>query len=825
MNNTIKSATAIVVATSLVTTSINTTTAEAATYKIKSGKLVSAKTNKVVKGYKLYKNILYKDGKRKTGYALYKNVLYQNGKKKTATTVYKNILYVKGKKSTGYKRHKNILYYNAEKFTGTYGQKYYKKGKVFTGFRTINAQKVYFKSGVRLTGVYKNVFYVSGLPNVGQKVHKDILYKDSQVATGIIYFENKLYVNGKLANGTFELNGKLELFVNGILQNDVTSGTETGNNPNAESGNKPSVENGNNTNTSATEKISTINNTEVYKEVSASNIAQIQAIVDAYNQLSTEDKQKVTYPISEVAPLLTIYKLNESKLSTVNAQNLDEARELLKSYNDLSASNKSLVKLDVKSLEQEITKYLNSLKLTVEDLNKKETFSEVTSTNYEQAKNILEAYAQLSEAEKNQITYPITSLKQLVDVYKLNHSTLPTINASTIEAAKELVALYDALGANQSKVTFDIKALKRAIELYESPSLLTVETLNKNEEIKEVTASNLTKAQEIVNSFNKLSAADKLKVTYPVERLSSLIKVYEINLVTWKEVDEKSLKQTEDAITLYNQIDASDYSKVKINIDELKNAVAAYKFIKTNVSQDLSKYENAVVVVANYNALDSKVRELVKNKINIDTALKTIENTNLNNQITTLKSEISAYNVPNGVNDKSVINAKRTLQKALASSKDIQDAVANEVTLLKQNIATYDYHKYALEIIHPAKIKAIHASSKDAYQKVTVEEITYWARMFNESTYENRKEYLKSGSVSVYPNLGVLSAGALAPQPVIVGASLGIFKGSVSDYIDDKNYLVINLDKLNGTVDGSTIQYYFEETFKYTDSQKLLAKD
>lgn len=62
--------------------------AEAATaYKVKSGKLVVAKSNKVVKGSKVYKN-----------------VLYVNGKKATGTKVFSNKLYVKGKLATGYKK-------------------------------------------------------------------------------------------------------------------------------------------------------------------------------------------------------------------------------------------------------------------------------------------------------------------------------------------------------------------------------------------------------------------------------------------------------------------------------------------------------------------------------------------------------------------------------------------------------------------------------------------------------------------------------------------------------------------------------------------------
>lgn len=591
------------IASTLAVSSLHVTPALAAeSYKVKSGKLVNAKTNKVVKGYKLHKNILYKDGKRTTGNVVYKNVLYSNGKKATGTKLYKKVLYVAGKKPTGYKTYKSVLYYKGTTFTGTRGNKYYKAGKTYTGFRTISAQKVYYKSGVRYTGVYKNNFYLDGLPNAGYTVHKDILYKDTQVATGLLYYGDRLYVNGKLGNGTFDYNGKMTLFINGVLQKDVTTGGDSGTNPGSESpppgtttpeggtntgggtnagGNptsggsiiiigempnsggsttpgggtnsggdtKPGSDTntgggkapGSDTNTGGdttpgdtsnggekvptgdtntedgkkpseggtiTDTVTVINKTEVYKEVSAANIADIQAIVNAYNKLSAADKKKVTYPINDVAQLLTVYKINQSKISTVTAQSLDEARELISLYNDLTAANKQLVQLDIKGLEAAIAQYLESLQTSAEELNSKPTFNEITLSNYEQAATILAAYEQLSKAEQAKVTYPIATLKLLLDVYKLNSTPMPLVDASTISSAKALVALYESLGSYQSKVTFDITALKKAIEQYDNPTLLSIDKINKQTVIYEVTAANIDTAREIINSFGQLSQTD-----------------------------------------------------------------------------------------------------------------------------------------------------------------------------------------------------------------------------------------------------------------------------------------------------------------------------
>lgn len=109
----------IILATTLLTSTLATVNAEAKTvYKIKKGKLVNAKTDKVVKGFKTYKGKLYRDGK------LFKGV-------------YKDKFYSKGKKSSG--TFKGIKYQKGTAFTGkSVDGKYYKDGKLVENKEPVN---------------------------------------------------------------------------------------------------------------------------------------------------------------------------------------------------------------------------------------------------------------------------------------------------------------------------------------------------------------------------------------------------------------------------------------------------------------------------------------------------------------------------------------------------------------------------------------------------------------------------------------------------------------------------------------------------------------
>lgn len=409
------------------------------------------------------------------------------------------------------------------------------------------------------------------------------------------------------------------------------------------------------------------------------------------------------------------------------------------------------------------------------------------------------------------MTYPVATLKKLVDVYTLNSANFTTVTASTLARAKELVTLYESLGSYQSQVTkFDIEKIKKEIELFENPTLIPIEDLNKQPVISEVTPQNLADAQAIVAAYDKLSSADQKKVTYPVENVRALLKVYEINLVTWTEVTAQNLEQTEAAIKLYGQLDSAHYTKVKVNINDLKNAVTAYKFIKDYIGKDISIYEIAVGFMANYNVLDNPVKQIVKNKLNVNAALATIEAKNLQDEITSLKAEIAVFITEKGVTTGNVKDAKPMLQKVLNSSNAVQSALSNEITKLKQNIAYYDYMTYGMNYILPAKRSAFHVSIKDENQVITRQEIFYWAHMFNEMSLDKRKTYLKD-----YPDNWKYSD--LNPRDVISGAKVSF--ELYTHYIDDKNYLVKFNDDGRYGVNGNNITYEFEQNYKYTSSK------
>lgn len=154
--------------------------AQAASYKISKGKLVNAKTGKVVKGTVVYKKKLYKNGVLKKGTTLYKKMLYVDGKIKSGIVQYKGIFYKKGVKVAAGKKfvYKNKLYVGQKLSTGyvkynnpEFGQMLYYNGKAFTG-------------------IYKSVPYDEGYGLVGDNLNENqgLLYKPD--GTQIVYSFN-----------------------------------------------------------------------------------------------------------------------------------------------------------------------------------------------------------------------------------------------------------------------------------------------------------------------------------------------------------------------------------------------------------------------------------------------------------------------------------------------------------------------------------------------------------------------------------------------------------------------------------------------------------
>ena len=181
-------------------------------YQLKSGKLVHSKTKKVVRSYKVYKNNLYKNGKKYTG--TFQRTFYNQGKKYTGTK--KGIVYKKGKKLTGLQ--KSIYYKAGKKGTGDYRKVYYYKGKKHKGIATASKlyKNQYVKQGKPTSGSYKGKYYVKG--KLAQGIQQKKYYKNGILHTGV--WNKKQYVKGKLANQwyaqTFYVNG---LRANGLIGN------------------------------------------------------------------------------------------------------------------------------------------------------------------------------------------------------------------------------------------------------------------------------------------------------------------------------------------------------------------------------------------------------------------------------------------------------------------------------------------------------------------------------------------------------------------------------------------------------------------------------
>ena len=179
----IKSATAFALGASVITSAVvavDTTASAKTTYKLSHGKLINAKSHKLIAGFKTYESVLYKNGK---------------------------------------------------KFTGVYKGKYYKCGTLFTGVVT----KTYYKKGVKASATIKGVYYKQGKPFTGEQHHK--FYKDGKPFTGEhhhVFYKNgkkingttpngKYYINGVLANGTYEMNGVQVEYKNGKVVVDKTA--------------------------------------------------------------------------------------------------------------------------------------------------------------------------------------------------------------------------------------------------------------------------------------------------------------------------------------------------------------------------------------------------------------------------------------------------------------------------------------------------------------------------------------------------------------------------------------------------------------------------
>lgn len=252
----VKTTAALALGASVVTAAVvpGTTSASAASkYKVTNGKLVNAKTGKVVKGYVVFKSKLYYNGKLKKGYKTVgsgKTIkLYYNGSLKKGYKTARNskLLFFNGSLKKGYKSAGSgeRLYKDGFLAKGyeVYGDvdknpKLYYNGYLKSGYKTANNATLLFYNGELKKGyktakegtvLYKDgrlneglvelsgVLYDGSKQNEGKKLFEGTLYDGAKRAIGLVKFEDKYYNDGVLANGEFVIDGEKVKIENGVL--------------------------------------------------------------------------------------------------------------------------------------------------------------------------------------------------------------------------------------------------------------------------------------------------------------------------------------------------------------------------------------------------------------------------------------------------------------------------------------------------------------------------------------------------------------------------------------------------------------------------------
>lgn len=740
----------------------------ATAYKVKSGKLVTAKTSKKVKGVKLYKGTLYKNGVKVKGYTLYKSTLYNNGKKKTGNKVYKSTLYVNGKKSkgfkvvsstlynngkkatgykayknvlyyngkkkTGYKLNANILYYNGAKFTGTYSSKYYKTGKVFTGYRTVSSTKYYYKNGAKLTGLYQNTLYVKGVLNKGPYVFKDILYTNGNVENAVTNFAGKLYSGGKLATGIFTIDNKQVEYVNGVVRGapDVT----------------------------------------------------------------TPPKDPVTEPpetvddIDKLTPEQLIKYLQSINITTVNADNMDKVTALLAAYEKLSLAERKGLEATMTKLQSDLDAFKATLNLSIDAINNKKIYSSLTENDLVEVLKIINAYNALSDTEKKSVTYPIAELKALYTVYSFNTNGYTVINSTNYKKANELLDLYKTLSVeDKEKVQTAYDKLVLLVENYAK--------LNKTD-FTIITSFNFDMAETALANYDDLTAAEKALLPYTKVELQNKIAAYkfDVKALTITTVNNSNeLKAAKDILDEYEKLSSSIKQYLKFSTEEVTILISVYNF---TVSTQNLNVENAADAEKFYNLYRDLLPEV---KVRLSTSVKetyeavqlTIELSNLRTLLANVKdSTISAGNVN---------TAKDGIAAFQKAKPEVLAKLGYTIDSLKQNVAYYDLNKYYTEVAYPAFIKSVYTTGVGR-PEITLQEVPYMMKMFVALETSKQKDFY-------YKLLPIMNVANSTLKPNLLGES-----NSLLDITPSKGYTIKNLD--NETYNG--MAYNYEKTFKFTAS-------
>lgn len=814
----VKNSTVAFTSALLVTTAITPSLAAnaATTYKVKSGKLVNAKTKKVIKGYKVYKGTLYYNGKKKTAYTLYKGTLYYKGKKATGNKLYKGTLYSKGKKSTvtttyagklyvkgklatgykvnkgtlyykgkkytGYKTSGSVLYYKGTSFTGEYNGKYYSKGKAFKGVRTISGVKVRYNAGKKLTGIYSNQLYVNGIPNTkANYVYGGILYSKAKQSVGTAVYNSKVYVDGKLLTGIRDVNGVLGYYEKGVFIRTVDSNTGGGNNnggtDNGGGNNNGGTDNGGGNNNGGTD-----------------------------NGGGNNDGGSTTEATK------TITELNTTTITNITVDNADQVRALLTAYDKLSAADRAKVTANIEQLKALLAKFEADMKQSFGQINNAPTYTTLDTTTITNAKALLAAYELLSDADKAKVTYPITALRDLVTLYTINGFTATTVSGSNVKEVKALLEQYAALSqANKNKVTFDVAKLQAAYESFKKAL---------NTDYTTLTAANYESAKKLLELYGTLTDADRVGLI-SLANLQAVIDGYEFekDAPKFTLITVNNLADVQKLIDAYDELSSAAKKSVKYDMAGLKAMLTGYNFTVKHATLDVTKVSNAQTLTIEYGALSELVRNYLQTdadfKLKLQTATDTLDADTLMKKAqafgTLSLTDKMGYKelATNYVAQKpKVAAAKLVIADYEKSNAAVQALAKAPMDSLKSYVATWDFVEYynayfgSVYSVNVGKYNL----TKEISNVTTRQELVYMLSIYAKSYEPLREEFNTQLRTAISNN--AIKAFNTEDTTIIPGIA----------YVN-KSYVVTNLDQAN----YENIQKYnYESTFVYQESKQFM---
>lgn len=643
--------------------------------------------------------------------------MYVNGKLATGNKVVSNKLYIKGVLATDYKLNGETLFYNGVKFTGDRGDVYYEKGNVYTGFRTLENGKTYYSKGKKLTGLYNKELYVDGLLNKNLYVYSDKLYNGATVETKAVKFQGKLYYQGVLANGKVLFEGNIVEYVNGVLKDSTTP------------------------------------------------------------PIGTDPKTLTNQQLIEW--------INNYYQTKITPSNMEYISQIIEAYSNLSSADQAALKEKVQLLQTELNKFQAELNLTSEEINKKTVYTEITSSNIDEVKKILAAYNKLSDQEKANVTYPISTIKTMVDIFTIKNSGITKVDALNAKEVAALINLYKGLSpADQESLKVIVANLETKLDLY----------------LK--TDANYTAALEALTKALSLTLAEQSQLSFSVDELKSKVEAYKFNQKpTYLTINNAGeLSQAMTIINEYASLPTTTVAYVTYDIEELKKVIKVYDFSVSVKLLNVDNEDDAKTFIKEYTGLpqDIKTRIEIQYKEKLETAKLTIEVEVLQK----LMNNAMALNITKESSVSHVNTAKEAISAYQNASTKVSDRVIANIDGLKESVAGYDFVKYYNEVVNPAT-KSLNLSVyiKPANNEIAKKELAYIGRMYNEMAPSLREDYNTQLDVRYDWHITVLDP------------SLSVKK-------INGVYTVINLDNTK----YANITYNFEKEFKYTESVDLVKK-